>query len=458
MRKVSAKLRITLWFAVMMIIIDALVLTFIMVINGNVVTRDPESVLIKQLNANVDRVTFRDQRFRFDKIKYYSRGVYTILYDADGAAVRGAPPAEFTADVPLQDHAVRLIHCGNTDFYVYDVHLDMMVGSVWLRGVIENEVTGGAMTAIVAVAWSVLPVLLVLSVLGGYFIARQALKPIKNLTEAANAISDGQDLKARIGMPRGRDEVSQLAASFDNMFDRLEKSFEAEQRFTSDASHELRTPTTVILAECNYAQKNAQTVEDYRAALDVIQRQAEKMSTLVKSLLEITRMDQGTQKLSLEYADLSELVGVVCEEQALVAQNGIRLETEIRPDIFAEIDVFLIARVLQNLIDNAYKFGRENGLIRVSLAREPGGAAITVADDGIGIAPHQLEHIFQRFYQADESRRSHSGMGLGLSMVEQIVRLHGGSIEVNSTLGAGTTFTVHLPERQASTGKEEKSS
>ena len=334
----------------------------------------------------------------------------------------------------------------------------MMVGSVWLRGVIENEVTGGAMTAIVAVAWSVLPVLLVLSVLGGYFIARQALKPIKNLTEAANAISDGQDLKARIGMPRGRDEVSQLAASFDNMFDRLEKSFEAEQRFTSDASHELRTPTTVILAECNYAQKNAQTVEDYRAALDVIQRQAEKMSTLVKSLLEITRMDQGTQKLSLEYADLSELVGVVCEEQALVAQNGIRLETEIRPDIFAEIDVFLIARVLQNLIDNAYKFGRENGLIRVSLAREPGGAAITVADDGIGIAPHQLEHIFQRFYQADESRRSHSGMGLGLSMVEQIVRLHGGSIEVNSTLGAGTTFTVHLPERQASTGKEEKSS
>ena len=458
MRKLSAKIRITLWFAVMMIIIDALVLTFIMVINGNVVTRDPESVLIKQLNANVDRVTFRDQRFRFDKIKYYSRGVYTILYDADGSVVRGAPPAEFTADEPLQDHAVRLVQCGENDFYVYDVHLDMLVGSVWLRGVIANEVTGGAMTAIVAVAWSVLPVLLVLSVLGGYFIARQALKPIKKVTEAANAISDGQDLKARIGMPKGSDEVSQLAASFDNMFDRLEKSFEAEQRFTSDASHELRTPTTVILAECNYAQKNAETIEDYRTALDVIQRQAEKMSTLVKSLLEITRMDQGTQKVSFEYADLSELVGVVCEEQALVAQQGIRLETSIRPDIFAEIDVFLITRVLQNLIDNAYKFGRENGLIRVSLAREPNGAVITVTDNGIGIAPHQLEHIFQRFYQADESRRSQSGLGLGLSMVEQIVHLHGGSIDVSSTLGAGTTFAVHLPERQGNIRKEEKSS
>lgn len=449
MRHLSAKVRITLWFAVMMLIIDALVLTFIMVINGNVVTRDPESVLVKELNANVDRVKFDNQHFRFDKLDYYSRGVYTILYDDAGTVMRGAPPAEFTADEPLQDNAVRLVKCGAEDFYVYDVHLDMVVGGVWLRGVIANEVTGGAMTAIVAVAWSVLPVLLILSVIGGYLIARAALRPIKKVTEAANAISDGTDLKARIGMPRGSDEVSQLAASFDNMFDRLEQSFEAEQRFTSDASHELRTPTTVILAECNYAQKNAETIDDYRSALDVIQRQAEKMSALVKSLLEITRMDQGTQKVSFEYADLSELVGVVCEEQALVAQKGIRLEHSIRPDIFCEIDVFLITRVLQNLIDNAYKFGRENGLVRVTLTRAPGGAAISVADNGIGIAPDQLDQIFKRFYQADESRRSQTGMGLGLSMVEQIVHLHGGTIDVKSTLGAGTTFTVFLPERQA---------
>ena len=449
MRQLSAKVRITLWFAVMMVIIDALVLTFIMIINGNVVTRDPQSVLVKQLNANVDRVTFQDQRFRFDKVRYYSRGVYTILYDADGKVMRGAPPAAFSADVPLQDNAVRLIKCGGEDFYVYDVHLDMMVGSIWLRGVIENEVTGGAMTAIVAVAWSVLPVLLILSVIGGYFIARQALRPIKKVTEAANAISDGQDLKARIGMPKGSDEVSQLAASFDNMFDRLEQSFEAEQRFISDASHELRTPTTVILAECNYAQKNAETVADCRSALEVIRRQAEKMSALVRSLLEITRMDQGTQKASIEYADLSELVGVVCEEQALVSQKGIRLETTVQPNIFCEMDVFLITRVLQNLIENAYKFGREDGLIHVSLTRESGGAVISVADNGIGIAPDQLDHIFKRFYQADENRRGQTGMGLGLSMVEQIVHLHGGTIEVNSTLGAGTTFFVHLPERQA---------
>ena len=116
MRHLSAKVRITLWFAVMMVIIDALVLTFIMVINGNVVTRDPESVLVKELNANVNRVKFSNQRLRFDSLDYYSRGVYTILYDADGNVMRGAPPAEFTADEPLKDNAVRLVKCGGDEF------------------------------------------------------------------------------------------------------------------------------------------------------------------------------------------------------------------------------------------------------------------------------------------------------------------------------------------------------
>ena len=124
----------------------------------------------------------------------------------------------------------------------------MMVGSVWLRGVIDADANGGVMRVILPLAWSLLPVLLVLSVIGGYFIASRALRPVRQLTAAANAISDGQDLKARIGLPHtsGSDEIYQLSASFDNMFDRLERSFEAEQRFTSDASHELRTPLTAI--------------------------------------------------------------------------------------------------------------------------------------------------------------------------------------------------------------------
>ena len=442
----SAKTRITLFFALMMLLIEALVLTFIMIINGNVVTSNPERRLAAVMNRNIENVSVHNQTFEFGRIKYYSRGVFTELYDGNEAVVRGALPPEFTAREPLKDNALRRVECGENAFFVYDKKVDLVVGSVWLRSVIDAEPTGSFMTAIIAVAWSVLPVLLILSILGGYLIARQAFKPIKRVTEAANAISDGQDLKARIGMKYGKDEIGQLAASFDSMFDRLERSFEAEQQFTSDASHELRTPITVILAECDYAQKNAMTEADYAATLDVIRRQAEKMSTLVKSLLEITRLDQGTQKVNFEYADLSDLVSVVCEEQALVAQKSIRLERDLQREIYADIDVFLISRMLQNLIDNAFKFGRENGYVLVRLRRIPGGAQLTVEDNGMGISPENLDKIWQRFYQSDDSHRSQSGMGLGLSMVRQIVQLHGGQITVDSSLGHGTTFTVTLPE------------
>ena len=150
--------------------------------------------------------------------------------------------------------------------------------------------------------------------------------------------------------------------------------------------------------------------------------------------------------MNLEYADLSDLVHVVCEEQAIVARRGIRLQTDIQPELYAEIDVFLISRMLQNLIDNAYKFGKENGFVRVTLHRSGSGARLTVEDNGIGIPEEDLGRIFQRFYQAEDSRRSQSGMGLGLSMVRQIVQLHGGTITVRSTVDKGTTFTVILPE------------
>ena len=229
-------------------------------------------------------------------------------------------------------------------------------------------------------------------------------------------------------------------------------SFEAEQRFTSDASHELRTPTTVILAACEDARKNAQTPADYQAALDVIDRQAHKMSALIRSMLEITRLDQGTQKVNWEYADLSDLVTVICDEQAMVARRGIRISCAAEPGIFIDMDVFLISRVVQNLLDNAFKFGVDGGWIHVALRRTAAGAELTVQDNGIGISQENLDKIWQRFYQADPSRQENAGLGLGLSMVQQIVTLHGGTVAVTSAPGHGTTFTVTLPEHH---GKEE---
>ena len=449
----SAKWRMVLWFTLMMLLLAGVTLTFVLVMNGSVIA-NPTSQVVREVSRRADDIEFDNGTFDWDDMKEYKHGVYCTYYDAGGTYLRGAMPFAEAVALPLQTGAVRPYSADGKDWLVYDSYVDMTITGLWVRGVISADAAAGPGRVILPLTWSLLPVLLVLSVIGGYFIASRALRPVRQLTATANAISDGQDLKARIGLPHtsGSDEIYQLSASFDNMFDRLERSFEAEQRFTSDASHELRTPTTVILAACEDARKNAQTPADYQAALDVIDRQAHKMSALIRSMLEITRLDQGTQKVNWEYADLSDLVTVICDEQAMVARRGIRISCAAEPGIFIDMDVFLISRVVQNLLDNAFKFGVDGGWIHVALRRTAAGAELTVQDNGIGISQENLDKIWQRFYQADPSRQENAGLGLGLSMVQQIVTLHGGAVAVTSAPGHGTTFTVTLPEHH---GKEE---
>ena len=227
------------------------------------------------------------------------------------------------------------------------------------------------------------------------------------------------------------------------MFARLERSFEAEKQFTSDASHELRTPIAVILAQCGET-RHATTPEQYQEAITVIDRQARKMSALVAQLLQMTRLEQGTHPASMEEADLSELVTVLCEEQPELSR-GITIQTDVQPEVHACFDVTLMSRLLQNLLNNAIRYGRDNGHIWVTLRALEDQILLSVRDDGVGIPEDRLEKIFQRFYQVDPSRSGSAGTGLGLTMVRQIAALHGGEITVESREGAGSCFTLRFP-------------
>ena len=300
------------------------------------------------------------------------------------------------------------------------------------------------MRIIVILSLVLFPVLVLLTAVVGWLIARRAFLPVRQITDTVDAISDGSDLTARIGLKRGRDEIHRLAATFDRMFDRLEHSFDAEKRFASDASHELRTPIAVIIAECEYARQNAKTVEDYQESVEVVERQSRKMSTLVNQLLNITRMDQGTHKISLERADFSELVEVVCDEAAVASGRDIRLEKDIEQGVYANMDVGLMARLVQNLVENAFKYTAEGGTVRVGLHTSGGRLTLSVSDTGIGIDKKDLPHIWERFWQADSSRGVDRGSGLGLAMVKQIAEAHGGKLSVESKPGEGSTFSYSM--------------
>lgn len=445
MRHVTIKLRMTVWFTLFMLTLSVLILVFIMLMSRDRVSGTPEAEVVKVVERNVGKIDIEHGQLDLHHVDYYRREVYTQLYLDDGTLLGGARPSGVLEELPLLAGSVRTARGTDEDYYVYDSYLALPTGGIWVRGTIAQSAQRGVMAVIVPLAWILLPGLLLLSALGGWLICRLSFRPMEKLIAEAESIGSGDDLSRRLGLKPGRNEVNRLACAFDGMLDRLERSFEAERHFTADASHELRTPVTVILAECDTLGE-APSVDDCLSALEIIRTQARHMSDLIARLLSITRLEQGTQKLQCERADLSELVRVTTEVQERIAPRGIRLLSSVEEGIECEFDVMLLSRLLNNLLSNAFRYARENGTVTVSLSREENEAVLSVTDDGPGIPPEQQEAIFRRFYQADGSR-AHEGAGLGLFMVQQIAHLHGGEVSVQSAVGAGSTFTVRLPLR-----------
>ncbi len=236
------------------------------------------------------------------------------------------------------------------------------------------------------------------------------------------------------------------------MLDRLEASFEAERQFTSDASHELRTPVSVILAQCEYAFENASGEEELYECIGAVQKQGYRMSRLIESLLAFARLEQNEEAFVPETTDLSLLVEQICEDQ--IPEKGISLDCNVEPGVKAEVDRTLFSRMFSNLLQNACRYGKENGFIEVSLSQDDHTIVLSVTDDGIGIAPEEIPKIWNRFYRVDKARSSRNeGLGLGLSMVRQIVEIHKGRVDVKSVLGVGSTFNVYMPKSQTSQTK-----
>lgn len=441
----SAKLRLTLWFTLMVFILAAMVLVFVLVINSAAITDDPAERLVKTVLRNADDVEFDNGRFDWEELEPYRRGVYCSFYSTAGELLLAAEDPGMTAlSLPFEKNIIRTVNIGGQDYFCYDSYVDMDITGIWIRGLVSSSDRSGLMHTIIVLTCTLLPALMALTLGGGWIIALDAFRPMEKILSAADSISDGGDLTARVGLKRGPTEMRRLSRAFDRMFARLELSFNAERQFASDASHELRTPITVILAECDRAKRKDKSPEDFLASIAVIEEQGKHMSELVQQLLGLTRMQHGTDRYPMRRLDLSIFVESCCGEFMPHDSRGISLETDIKPGIEADFNPALMSRVVQNLLQNAYKYGRENGHILVSLEQRGGRALLRVRDDGIGIAPEDQDKIWQRFWQADASRGEDGGSGLGLAMVKEIAEFHGGRASVDSEPGKGSTFMVEI--------------
>ena len=295
--------------------------------------------------------------------------------------------------------------------------------------------------------WIAIPLLLLLSVAGGYWIAGRALSPIHSMIAAADAIHPG-DLSTRLLVPRAEDEVRRLALTLNGMLGRLQAGFERITQFTADASHELRTPIALLRTRTEVLLRHPRSAEEYRAALEANLGELERTSTLLEELMLLARADAGAETLHFADVDLRELVrSTTAVTQPLAEAKDLAWSVDL-PDlpIHTHADGAALRQLLLVLIDNAVKYTPEHGSVRIALEASDEAATLEVSDTGIGIAQEILPNIFDRFYRADQAReRAAGGAGLGLSIGQWIAHRHGGTIHVRSIPSEGSVFVVTLP-------------
>jgi heavy metal sensor kinase len=290
-----------------------------------------------------------------------------------------------------------------------------------------------------------LPVIVVLSGLGGYVLARRALSPIDHLAGEARRIT-AERLHQRLSVPNEKDEIGRLAAVINDTFARLESSFDQLRRFTADASHELRTPLSVIRGIGENVLRETRTASEYKDAMGSMLEEVDRLTRLVDTLLKLSRGDAGTIRLAHDVLDLGDLTREVVSSLGILAEEREqRLQVDAADNVRVSADRLVLRDALTNLVDNAIKYGPLRSTIDVRVAADGNKATLTVTDAGPGIPAEHRERIFDRFYRVDEGRsRDMGGTGLGLAIAKWAVEANGGQISLE-TATTGSVFRITLP-------------
>ena len=291
-----------------------------------------------------------------------------------------------------------------------------------------------------------LPLLVVLASLLGYWLSGRALAPVNRIVESAENIGV-QNLSRRLEVPRAKDELRRLTETLNAMLDRIESGVSRITQFTADASHDLRTPLALIRTNAELALRRPRREDEYRETLSRILATAEESTQLIEHLLTLARADAGAAQLLFETADLSQALRKVSPLARILAQaKGLRFSAVFdSAPLPVNLDSSAVERLLLALLENAVKYTPEGSIYLRSYSHE-GQAIVEVQDTGAGISSTDLPHIFDRFYRADQARsREVRGSGLGLAIARWIAEMHKCSIEVESELGHGSLFRVHLP-------------
>ena len=445
--KLSIKARITLWYAALLGVICAAALTALLTLASHAQTRYARDTLESASVVILDEMEVEHGLLEIDADIDEIPNVYASLFDARGELIYGRR----RVNLPFEAGALRRTRMGALGWYVLDTRIDVPeTDAVWLRVYMSTGQTLRPMQALARYGLWMLPVLAAAALWGGYALTGRALRPVREMTQVASAIAAGGDLNARAALARyrrgGRDELHALAATLEDMLARLSGALERERQFANDAAHELRTPLNAMRTQGEYALSRSDAREKDEAVARMLEKN-EEMRRLVDQLLTIARLDAGQMEMEDGVA-LAQVIADVAQDMEIVAaERHMRVETALEA-VRVRGNRPMLTRAAANLMDNAIRYGRAGGTVRVTLTREAGDAVVCVQDDGAGLPPEALAHVFDRFWRGDGARHT-EGTGIGLAVVQAAARAHGGSVQVQSEPGAGCRFTIRIPRSES---------
>ncbi len=485
----TIRLRLTLWYTALLgITLILFSVTVYSALTANLrfqleqgaalQARNIAAAVAQQFQGDVLVFRSRADNVFFPQVELFASSVGAQLLDTEGNVLKRS---ENLGDIPIPHHAEAMarVNAGQ-DFRYYYVTNDGATFLVYSVPLVVNEQLMGAIQLIqpVTTALTALTqvnrylilgtsISIVLAAIVGAFLARRALAPIDTITETANAITRTHDLGNRIDIHDNASEVGRLAATFNEMLDRIQHLFQAQERLIGDVSHELRTPLTTIQGNIELLRRMTASptgngnlrIEDaselFRESLAEVQAESERMNKMISDLLLLAQADSGALQIQMAPVELDTVLLEVYRQTRRLVEHykgkadalDIRLGSEDQALVRGDRD--RLRQVLMNLAENAVKYTPEGGAVTISLENRDGWVCVSIADTGIGISEEQQAAIFERFYRTDKARsREMGGSGLGLSIAQRIAQAHDGKITVTSQLGVGSTFTVWLPEYQ----------
>lgn len=420
-------------------------------------TADPgirAEALRKRRNTNFARIAQRWVREESRDPKLVD--IIVQVFDTDGNIIAASKSAQDITEIPKKfisvlqgrsrfDTATTFVRPGTINLRIFTAPVFESEKVAYIVQV-SSPLTSiqAALNNLKVTLFVLLPITVLATGIVGAFLAKVTLRPVDNMIRQIHQIR-AENMNLKIEVPRTKDEIEELAKTFNGMLRRLERAFTSQKKLFEDLSHELKTPLTVLKGEFEVALKKARSPQEYEEALKSALEEVDNLTHLAENLLMLARFDTKETLPVIRKLDLKEVVaGVVNSVRSLSELKNIKMSFTYDSGALVEADEDQLRTLFHNIIDNAVKYTPEHGHIDVSVGKDKISARVRISDTGIGIAKEDLAHVFERFWRVDKSHAT-GGFGLGLSIAKSIAESHGGGITVESMPSRGATFTIRLP-------------